>query len=259
MIGYRTARRPNPLLLAANTMKNRLDEHVAAYSGENLYDFDNEILLTWYPQRIVANSKGAGSVLELGLGHGFAANIFSTNFRRHVVLEGSPAVIQNYKTRNPACDAQIVETYFEEFHTGEKFDVIVMGFVLEHVDDPVKLIRQYANYLSPRGKLFLAVPNAEVLNRRLGHLAGMLESMETLSENDLLLGHKRYYTVGSLSAEIARAGYQIDKMEGIYLKPFTTGQIISLNLDQKVIRALCQVGMDYPELSCGILAQISAR
>jgi hypothetical protein len=86
----------------------------------------------------------------------------------------------------------------------------------------------------------------------------MLSDMETLSENDLLLGHRRYYTVGSLSAEIARAGYRIDRMEGIYLKPFTTSQIVSLNLEQRVFRALCEVGVDYPELSCGILAQISA-
>jgi 2-polyprenyl-3-methyl-5-hydroxy-6-metoxy-1,4-benzoquinol methylase len=240
-------------------MKNKLDVHVAAYKGENLYDFDNEILLTWYPQRIVMNSKGGSSVLELGLGHGFTTIIFSNNFDRHVVLEGSPAVIQNFKEKYPECDAQIVETYFEEFDTEEKFDVIVMGFILEHVDNPFEIINRYKKFLSPGGKIFLAVPNAEVLNRRLGHLAGMLENIETLSENDLLLGHKRYYTVSSLSAAIARAGYQIDKMEGIYLKPFTTSQILSLNLDEKVIHALCEVGVDYPELSCGILAQISAR
>jgi trans-aconitate methyltransferase len=240
-------------------MKNKLDIHVAAYTGENLYDFDNEILLTWYPQRIVMNSKGARSVLELGLGHGFTTNIFSSNFDRHVVLEGSPAVIQNFKEKFPECDAQIVETYFEEFYTEEKFDVIVIGFILEHVDDPFEIISRYKNYLSPSGKIFLAVPNAEVLNRRLGHLAGMLGDMEALSENDLLLGHKRYYTVNSLSTEVDRAGYKIDKMEGIYLKPFTTSQIISLNLGEKIVRALCEVGVNYPELSCGILAQISAR
>ena len=146
-----------------------------------------------------------------------------------------------------------------EFYTEEKFDVIVMGFILEHVDDPFEIICRYKNYLSPGGKIFLAVPNAEVLNRRLGHLAGMLENIETLSENDLLLGHKRYYTVSSLSTEVDLAGYQIDKMEGIYLKPFTTSQIISLNLSENLIHALCEVGVDYPELSCGILAQISAR
>ena len=240
-------------------MKNRLDIHVAAYKGENLYDFDNEVVLTWYPQRIVTNSGGASSILELGLGHGFTTNIFSNNFSRHVVLEGSPAVIQNFKKKFPECDAEIIETYFEKFYTEEKFDVIVMGFILEHVDDPFEIISRYKNFLSPNGKFFLAVPNAEVLNRRLGHLSGMLEVINSLSENDLLQGHKRYYTVASLSEEINRAGFKIDRMEGIYLKPFTTSQIVSLNLDEKIIFALCEVGMDYPELSSGILAQISAN
>jgi len=240
-------------------MKNKLDLHVAAYQGENLYDFDNEILLTWYPQRIIEKSDSASSVLELGLGHGYTANIFSNFFDRHVVLEGSPAVIQNFKQRSPECKAQIVETYFEEFASKEKFDVIVMGFILEHVDDPFVIIDRFKDFLAPGGRMFLAVPNAEVLNRRLGYLAGILGDLNTLSENDLLLGHKRYYTLTTLSEEVERAGYKIDKMEGIYLKPFTTSQMISLNLDEQVIRALCEVGVDYPELSCGILAQISAR
>lgn len=240
-------------------MANKLDTYISAYQNKNIYNFDNEILLTWYPKRIIMNSRGAHSVLELGLGHGFTTNIFSNVFRRHVVLEGSPAVIQNFKKKFPTCKAKIVETYFEKFHTEEKFDVIVMGFILEHVDDPFQIINRYKNFLASGGKMFLAVPNAEVLNRRLGHLAGLLGNMETLSENDLLLGHKRYFTVKTLSAEISRAGCQIDKMEGIYLKPFTTSQIISLSLDENIIQALCKAGVDYPELSCGILAQITAR
>ena len=32
--------------------------------------------------------------------------------------------------------------------------------------------------------------------------------------------------------------------------------MISLNFDNKIINALCEVGIDYPELSCGILAQV---
>ena len=240
-------------------MKNKLDLHLAAYQGENLYDFDNEILLNWYPQRIVENSRNADSLLELGLGHGFTTNIFNGNYNRHVVLEGSPAVIDNFKEKFPNCTAQIVETYFEKFSTEEQFNVIVMGFILEHVDDPFEILDRYKRFLLPDGKIFLAVPNAEVLNRRLGYLAGQLGNLETLSEHDLLLGHKRYYTVTSLTAEIESAGFQIDKIEGIYLKPFTTSQIISLNLNEKVIRALCETGVAYPELSCGILAEISVR
>jgi SAM-dependent methyltransferase len=238
-------------------MIKTLDVHVAAYQGENLYDFDNEILLNWYPQRVMMRSQGAHSLLELGLGHGFTTNKFSNNYERHVVLEGSAAVIRNFHSKFPQCHAEIVETYFETFSTAERFDVIVMGFILEHVDNPLQIIDHYKRFLEPGGKLFLAVPNAEVLNRRLGHLIGLLPDMGALSDNDRLLGHKRYYTVLTLSDDIARAGYKVDKLEGIYLKPFTTNQMISLQLPPPVIRALCETGIDYPELSCGILAEIS--
>jgi trans-aconitate methyltransferase len=238
-------------------MINTLDEHVTAYQGNNLYDFDNQILLTWYSQRVLRNAVRGASLLELGLGHGFSTNIFSGRFQPHVVLEGSAAVIDNFRGRFPDCQAHIVETYFEEFSTTDRFDVIVMGFILEHVDNPLTILDHYREFLSPRGKMFVAVPNAEVLNRRLGHLAGMLDDMTALSDNDRLLGHKRYYTVAKLRDEVERAGYTLERMEGIYLKPFTTRQIVSLQLDQKIIHSLCEVGVSYPELSCGILAELS--
>ncbi len=240
-------------------MGSSLDNHVAAYQGDNLYDFDNEILLKWYPQRILHHAGVAGSLLELGLGHGYTTDIFSRHFARHVVLEGSHAVIRNFRDKHPDCRAEIVDIWFEDFATEERFDVIVMGFILEHVDEPLQILRRFRNFLAPSGKMFIAVPNAEVLNRRLGHLAGLLDDVTTLSENDLLLGHKRFYTLDSLVVDIESAGYRVDRLEGIYLKPFTTRQIVSLQLDRKVIDALCIVGIDYPELSCGLLAEISVR
>lgn len=240
-------------------MTNKLDVHVAAYQGDNLYDFDNEILLTWYPQRVLHHAGTAGSLLELGLGHGHTIDIFSSHFARHVVLEGSPAVIQNFHEKHPQCRAEIVETWFENFTTDERFDVIVMGFILEHVDDPVLILRRFRDFLAPGGKMFVAVPNAEVMNRRLGQLAGLLADVTILSENDVLLGHQRFYTAASLSSDIAEAGCGVDLLEGIYLKPFTTSQIVSLKLDRKIIDAMCLLGIDHPELSCGLLAEISAR
>lgn len=239
-------------------MNDNLDTHVIAYQGDNLYDFDNEILLTWYPQRVLQHAGSTGSLLELGLGHGFTTKIFANHFAQHVVLEGSPAVIRNFKEKQPECRAQIVQTYFEEFSTERRFEVIVMGFILEHVDDPLQILRHFRQFLAPGGKMFLAVPNAEVMNRRLGHLAGMLDDMSALSENDHLLGHKRYYTSASLTNEVAQAGYRMDRLEGIYLKPFTTRQIDSLQLDRRIITALCELGVNYPELSCGILTEVAA-
>ena len=238
---------------------NVLDKHVAAYQGDNVYDFDNEILLTWYPKRVLQHAGAAVSLLELGLGHGYTTDIFARRFNRHVVLEGSPAVIENFRDKYPGCRAQIVETWFETFSSDERFDLIVMGFILEHVHDPVEILRRFRDFLAPGGRMFVAVPNAEVLNRRLGTLVGMLDDVTTLSDNDRLLGHQRYYTVNTLERDVVKAGCSVERIEGIYLKPFTTRQILSLDLDRQVIEGLCAVGVDYPELSCGLLAEISIR
>ncbi len=237
-------------------MKNTLDQHVAAYQGLSIYDFDNIIQLKWYPERIIHLTKGATSLLELGVGHGITIKTFEPHFKHHVVIDASPAVIEHFKQKNPKSKAEIKEAYFEVFNTSERFDVIVLGYILEHVDDPIRILKHFRKFLSLTGRMFVTVPNAEVLNRRLGYLAGLLPDMLQLSEHDLLLGHKRYYTVESLQKEFQLAGYKIIRLEGIYLKPLTTKQMISLNLDEKVIHALCQVAIDFPELSCGILAEI---
>jgi len=238
-------------------MQNTLDNHIKAYQGENIYDFDNHILLKWYPERVRQFSGDANSLLELGLGHGITATVFGQHFKRHVVIDASPAVIQNFRQTYPGSKAEIVESYFENFETNERFDVIVFGFILEHVDDPVLILKHFRRFLAPGGRMFVTVPNAEVLNRRLGHLAGMLPDMQHLSEHDLLLGHKRYYTVETLRQDIQQAGYEIKRLEGIYLKPLTTSQMLSHNFDERVIQALCLVAIDYPELSCGMMAELA--
>jgi 2-polyprenyl-3-methyl-5-hydroxy-6-metoxy-1,4-benzoquinol methylase len=240
-------------------LKNKLDAYVKAYEGNNLYDFDNTILLNWYSERIIKLNKGAGSILELGLGHGYTTDKFSQYFKKHIVLDGSKSVIENFKKTFPACKAQIIETYFENYNTEEKFDIIVLGFILEHVDDSCLILSKFRKFLAPGGKMYVAVPNAEVLNRRLGKLAGLLTDLQTLSDNDKLLGHKRYYTKETLINDIKKSGYNIETIEGIYLKPFTTSQMVSLNLNANIIKALCEIGINYPELSCGILTEIKDK
>lgn len=237
-------------------MKNQLDQHVKAYQGNNVYDFDNEIILKWYPHRVIKHSPSANSMLELGLGHGITTEIFCSHFSRYVVVDGSPAVINNFKERHPGSSVDIIEAYFENFETSEQFDVINMGFILEHIDSPNQILNRYRKFLKPKGKMFVSVPNAEVLNRRLGNLAGMLPDITELSDNDRLLGHKRYYTIQSFKEELIAAGYKIKRLEGIYLKPLTTRQMLSINFDDAIIEALCKVAVDYPELSCAMLAEI---
>lgn len=237
-------------------MDRHLDQFVPAYGTGFGYSFDNTILLHWYPRRVMSLCPQGGRLLELGIGHGFSTQCFSEHFARHVVIDGSAAVIDKFRTQYPQSKAEVVRAFFEEFETEERFDVIVMGFVLEHVADPALLLHRFRRFLAPGGRCFVTVPNGESLHRRIGHAAQLLEDMMAPGDGDRQLGHIRLYSVASLARELELANYRVVRQEGILLKPLTTAQLISLNLDNNIIEAMCAVGIDYPELSCALLAEV---
>ncbi len=239
---------------------NAIKQNLDAYTKENIYDFDNEIILHYYPKRIIeklggVDPVGEKSLLELGLGHGYSALEFQKYFSRYRIIEGDKTVIDKFINGHGSFAIDIVHSLFEEYESDEQFDVVVAGFVLEHVSDPVFVLEKTKKNVKKNGKLFVAVPNAASLNRRIGYEAGLLSDIMELSETDYALGHKRYFIEESIRSVCTSAGLQIESVEGIYLKPFTTSQILSLKLDKDIIEAFCRVGRDYPELCVGMLLE----
>lgn len=234
---------------------NELDKSLSAYSINKHYYFDEEISLNWYARRIIDIFSPDISVLDLGLGHGITANLFSKHFADYTILEGSQEIINKHRIEFPKSTANIVNTFFEEFNVNKQYDLIIMGFILEHVKNPVQIMSLYKEFLKTNGSMILSVPNAEAMNRRLGCYAGFLDDITRLSDYDRELGHLRYYTIDTFRKDIETAGLKVKIIEGIYLKPFTTKQMISLNFDQKVLDALCILGIEYPELCLGIMAE----
>lgn len=234
-------------------MRNELDSHIEAYGEQFDFALDNRIMLNWYPERIMQLCSSGGRLLELGVGHGYTTDRFSRHFSRHVVIDGSASVIEQFRRHYPDCPTTIVQGYFEEFTTDERFDVIVMGFVLEHVANPREILEKYKKFMAPRARCFVAVPNGESLHRRIGHAAGVLEDMMSLGPGDLALGHQRMYSVPTLSQELEMAGYRVVRKEGIFLKPLMTAQLQSLALSPEIISGMCKVAIDYPELSAALL------
>ena len=178
-----------------------------------------------------------------------------SKFDDHTSVEGSSNVIKNYLSKFPHKPKKIIESYFEDFETSRKFDVIIMGFILEHVNDPVEILQKYRSFLKDDGILFAAVPNAKSLNRRVGFHAGLLDDYYKLTENDYALGHQRYYDLEKFHNDFSVSGYKILSTEGIFLKPITTGQFETLRMDDEVINGFCVAGINYPELSLGILVE----
>lgn len=226
------------------------------YRPQAVTELENDLILHWYPERIMLRCGRVQSLLELGLGHGFAAELFSRCCARHVIVDGAPMVIEQFRRKHPDFTGEIVLDYFESYAPKKRFDVIVLGFVLEHVDDPDLLLVRYRAFLGPGGKMYVAVPNAKSLNRRLGLELGIIDDIYSLNANDVALGHQRQYCRDTLRAALRRAGYRITHEEGIYLKPLPLSVLKTLPDFRANLEAMLKVGIEYPELCVALLMEV---
>lgn len=234
---------------------NDLDAVASEYKPNAVTAVENDLILNWYPKRIVERFNYCGSLLELGVGHGHTASIFNKACDRHVIVEGSQLVIDLFLDKNKDFNGSLVHEYFEKYSTTELFDIVVMGFILEHVDNPDFILDKYKKYLRPEGKLYIAVPNAKSLNRRLGLELGLIDDIYSLNENDLALGHKRQYCLDNLRNQLITHGYKITLEEGIYLKPLPLSVLKKIPEFEANLNAMLKVGVDYPDLCVGLLLE----
>lgn len=232
-----------------------LDAVASEYKPNAATEIENNLILNWYPDRIIQRMGHVERLLELGLGHGFTAERFNAACTEHIIVDGAPSVIEQFHHTHPHFSGSIVEAYFEDYAPAAPCDVIVMGFVLEHVDDPDLILRRYREYLRPDGRVYVAVPNAKSLNRRLGIELGLIDDIYDLNANDLALGHQRQYCLDTLRAALQRTGYAVTHEEGIYLKPLPLAVLKTLPAMQENLQAMLRVGIDFPELCVGLLVE----
>lgn len=240
----------------------RLEACGDAY-GKGFPFHDEELALhAWYARRVLDLCAGLDGVrlLGLGLGNGVACRTFLDGFgprlARCVVVEGSPGVVRAFLDgRPPDPRLEIRECLFEDFRSDERFDVLEMGFVLEHVADPDLLVARHRDLLAPGGRFFAAVPNARSLHRLLGHAAGLLDDLYRLGAGDLRIGHRRYFDLASLTALLRRHGLEPVRSEGLGLKPLATTQMKSLGLPDRVLEAFYRVGQDLPDICNAVMVE----
>jgi len=233
-----------------------LDSFTAQYLPRAATEIENDLILNWYPGRIGSRIKRCDALLELGLGHGFTATWFGRYCSRHVIIEGSPKIIELFEGNHPDFSGTVVHDYFETFESSERFDCIVMGFILEHVDDPDLVLERYKKFLKPGGVMYVAVPNAKSLNRRLGLELGIIHDIYDLNPNDKALGHKRQFCRDLWRELLFRHGYAITYEEGMYLKPLPLGVLKTLPDFKANLEAMLRVGVDYPDLCVALLMEV---
>jgi SAM-dependent methyltransferase len=117
------------------------------------------ILGAFYRMRVArwaAWKRDGGSVLEVGCGLGLMLAAFSQHGWRATGIERNAEVIARI---HPMPGVEITTRAVEELPLEARFDLIVMFHVLEHIGDPVQLLRGCARRLAPGGRLIVNVPN----------------------------------------------------------------------------------------------------
>lgn len=234
------------------------------YRRDSPFHDENMLMLGWYAERLerTLRARGARRVLSLGIGHQVVsrrlAGLVGSAVDEYTIVEGSAARIEELRRDGGlGPGAEVVHGYFEDYVPSTPVDGVEMGFVLEHVADPALIVRRYAGFLAPGGMTAIAVPNARSLHRLVGHRAGLLDDLYRLGEDDLALGHRRYFDKDQVVALVEGAGLRVTACEGILLKCLTTSQLRRLDLDARVMEAFCSVAEGYPDIANALYLEAS--
>ena len=211
-------------------------------------------------QTIKATELGHGtSILDIGCGVGQFTPMFLEKFKRVVGLDMSDTFLKVARKANNKIE-YIVDCG-ETFKLDEKFDTISMNMLLEHVDDPIALLKNCKRHLARGGRILIQVPNANSVTRRIGVLMGIIDSINHISDKERnYFGHKRTYTLDTLVADCKKAGLKVVEEGGLLFKPLPNdilGKICNTKGSEwtdKFMDALVTFGEDRPEDCANLFA-----
>lgn len=195
------------------------------FSWERSVNFDsyNGYLGFYQTQACLEHARG-DSLLDMPCGDGLLTALMADRFSRVVGIDAASKHLEEARRRLP--QAELHHALIEEFETDERFDTITMLNVLEHVIDPIAVLKKAASLLSDDGVLLVHVPNARAVNREIAVLMGTLESCEELSPFDIqVVGHRRSYSLSTLIADVEEAGLTVSSSGGVFYKMMSTPQI----------------------------------
>ena len=199
-----------------------------------------------YSFRVFARHLRSGSILEMGPAEGFMTRQLLPLATKLTIVEGAAKFCDDLRRNHPT--ASVVHSTFEEFSPAERFDSIVLGHVLEHVVDPVGVLRRAKSWLNPGGRVLAAVPNSRSLHRQAAVIMGLLRSEDDMSDADRHHGHRRVMNPESFRHLFSQAGLSIEVFGGYWLKPLSNQQIES-SWTPEMFQAFMQLGERYPDIA----------
>ena len=219
------------------------------------YGFDIDVMHP-YMIRSFKPFFSSGNLLELGSFKGEFTKRLVTFFSDITCVEASNEAVIVAK-ENLGSSVKIHNELFENIVLPTKYDNIILTHVLEHISDPVALLKKIKDeWLSDKGRLFVVCPNANAPSRQIAVKMGLISHNSAITSGEKEHGHYITYTFDTLERDLKKSKLNITHRSGIFFKPlanFQWDKILQTDIISKEYLDGCyELGQVYPDLCSSI-------
>ena len=235
--------------------RNYNQEIIDNHGRNYFYGFDYDVM---HPFMIKSFEPflNKGSILELGSFKGdFTKRLLS--FSNDITcVEASDVAIEEAKNKL-GNKVAFVNSLFENAALPKRYDNIILTHVLEHLDDPVLILRRINDeWLAEGGRFFLVCPNANAPSRQIAVKMGLITHNSAVTPAEAEHGHRSTYSLDTLERDAIKGGLKIVYRSGIFFKAlanFQWDRLLQTDIISKEYLDGCyKLGQHYPDLCSSI-------
>jgi len=198
-----------------------------------------------------------GNILELGSSKGDFTQRLLGHYDDITCVEASSEAIE--EARDKLGDRiKYVRSTFEKVTLPNRYDNIILTHVLEHLDDPIRVLKRVNDeWLAKDGRFFLVCPNANAPSRQIAVKMGLISHNAAVTPAEAEHGHRCTYTLDTLERDATAAGLKVIHRSGIFFKAlanFQWDRLLQTDIISKEYLNGCyKLGQQYPDLCYRIL------
>jgi 2-polyprenyl-3-methyl-5-hydroxy-6-metoxy-1,4-benzoquinol methylase len=234
---------------------NELNDEVLAENEKYVYGFDYDVMHPLMIRAFLPFLKG-DDLLELGCHYGNFTKRLIEHVNNITCVEASSDAIDKARALLGS-DIKIVHSTFENVELSKEFDNVVLTHVLEHLSDPVAVLKRInEEWLTDNGHLLLVCPNANAPSRQIAVKMGLISHNAAVTPAEKEHGHHITYTLDTLERDAVAAGLEVVHRSGIFFKALANFQWDKLLqtdiISEEYLEGCYQLGQQYPDLCSSI-------
>ena len=197
-----------------------------------------------------------GNFLELGSFKGDFTRRFLPFFDDITCVEAAGAAMEIAR-KEFGEKVKFMNALFETVILPSKYDNIVLTHVLEHLDDPIAVLKRVnEEWLTEKGRFFLVCPNANAPSRQIAVKMGLISHNSAVTPAEKEHGHRITYSLDTLERDATAAGLKVVHRSGIFFKAlanFQWDKLLATDIiSPEYLEGCYQLGQQYPDLCSSI-------